>query len=55
MESCPAIFRDLDDHEATHGLYEPVPSLSEGESLDLAGIRDANLGATTEPFWSATR
>ncbi|ACL42164.1 hypothetical protein Achl_4213 (plasmid) [Pseudarthrobacter chlorophenolicus A6] len=43
-ESYRAFFRPLDDHEAVHGPYEPDPSLSEGEILELAGIADANLG-----------
>ncbi|MET4143795.1 hypothetical protein [Arthrobacter sp. UYCo732] len=43
-ESYRTFFRDLDDHEAAHGSYEPQKPISEADILDLAGIGDANLG-----------
>lgn len=43
-DSYRAYFRPLDEHEAVHGPYTTQPSMSEGEILDLAGIRNENLG-----------
>lgn len=43
-DSYRAFFAPLDEHEAVHGPYATLAPLSEGEILDLADIRNENLG-----------